>query len=82
MESSRTRDGDEHDKNSKGLKKTPPSGSKLKRSAEKKRSLSEDSNLTSMNIRVCSIVFASVCVCLSLCAYVCVSECECVHNIQ
>ena len=72
MEDSKPRDGDEGDKNSKGLKKTPPSGSKLKRSAEKKKSLSEDSNLTSMNIKVCLVVCLCVCVCLCLCVCVCV----------
>ena len=43
--------GDEVDKSDKNVKKTPPSGSKLKRSAEK-RKLSEDSNLASANITV------------------------------
>ena len=60
MKGSKPRDGDEGDKNSKGLKKTSPSGAKLKRSAEKKKSLSEDSNLTSMNIKVCLVVCVSI----------------------
>ena len=51
MEGSSRGEGDEVDKSGKNVKKTLPSASKLKRSAEK-RKLSEDSNLTSVNIKV------------------------------
>ena len=47
---------DEVDKDVKTVKKTtPPAAPKLKRSAEK-RKISDDSNLASVNIRVCLLM--------------------------